>query len=338
MPEPELFKLESNAGVPKYKQIINSFLLSVEEGRIDMGEQLPSINFICKTYGVSRDTVLIAFNELKAKGIISSTPGKGYFLNSKATQFKKNIFLLYDEFNVFKEILYNAFVEELGDKATVDIYFHHFNKTIFKSLVDNNIGKYNSYIVMPAKFHDAYDILKQLPQEKVFVLDQTNEILERYYPAIYQNFEKDMFTALESGVDLLEKYQKIFLVYPGGKEPEGQKRGFLKFAEKYANKWQFQVLNTLDGRTINKHEVYIVPNDIDLVTLVKSAKEKAFVLGDDLGIISYNDTPLKEIVADGITTISTDFRAMGERLAQMVLAGSKDQIENKSELIRRESL
>jgi len=67
-------------------------------------------------------------------------------------------------------------------------------------------------------------------------------------------------------------------------------------------------------------------------------KVKNLKLGVDLGIISYNETPLKKVVENGITTISTDFDAMGRLLATMILDNNKSQIENKSNLIIRHSL
>lgn len=334
----KIFTVSTDSGVPKYKQLINSLYQSIENGDVQIGDQLPSINSICKEFKLSRDTVLVAFNELKARGVISSVPGKGYYLESNITQLKHKIFLLFEEFNVFKEILYNSFIESLKGLATVDIYFHHFNERVFKELIENNNGKYTSYIIMPAKFTDAYSVLKQLPQEKVFILDQTNVNLKKHYPAVYQNFEKDIFTALSSGFDLLKKYKKLFLVFPGGKEPAGQMKGFKKFSKKFAGEWEFEIIASLKEYSIQKSEAYIVPNDNDLVFLVKEANRKQFKIGEELGIISYNDTPLKEVVADGITTISTDFKEMGEILAEMVLGSKKDLIENKSCLIRRESL
>lgn len=333
-----IFQVSKESGMPKYKQLINSLFQAIENGDIGLGDRLPSINSICKEFKLSRDTVLVAFNELKAKGIVASVPGKGYYIESTATQFKKKIFLLFEEFNVFKEILYNSFIEHLGGAASVDIYFHHFNKKVFKELIDNNNGKYTSYVVMPAKFNDAYTVLQNLPQEKVIILDQTNATLKKHYPAVFQNFEKDVYKALTSGIDLLEKYKKLYMVFPGGKEPIGQMKGFQKFAKEHSGKWKFEVISTLEGHEINTSEVYIVPSDIDLVTLVKSAKEKDFKIGENFGIISYNDTPLKEVVADGITTISTDFKEMGRILADMVLHSQNQLIENKSQLIRRSSL
>ena len=62
-----------------------------------------------------------------------------------------------------------------------------------------------------------------------------------------------------------------------------------------------------------------------------------FGIGKDVGIISYNETVLKEVLADGITVISTDFRFMGERLADMLLKGEKVKVKNPFSMIRRKS-
>ena len=75
-----------------------------------------------------------------------------------------------------------------------------------------------------------------------------------------------------------------------------------------------------------------------MVEVIEKAMLQNLKLGSDFGIISYNETPLKKVVGNGITTISTDFQAMGKILAQMILQGKKEQIENKSRLIIRQSL
>jgi len=51
-----------------------------------------------------------------------------------------------------------------------------------------------------------------------------------------------------------------------------------------------------------------------------------------------NESVLKEGVAEGITTISTDFQLMGKTLAKMILDRSSSRIRNHSSLIRRMSL
>ena len=72
--------------------------------------------------------------------------------------------------------------------------------------------------------------------------------------------------------------------------------------------------------------------------MIEKSKLQNLILGVDFGIISYNETPLKKVVENGITTISTDFVEMGKILARMILNGKKEQIENKSTLIIRHSL
>jgi DNA-binding LacI/PurR family transcriptional regulator len=72
--------------------------------------------------------------------------------------------------------------------------------------------------------------------------------------------------------------------------------------------------------------------------MVKLAKEYKYKLGRKFGIVSFNDTMLKQVVAGGITTISTDFVEMGKTLADMVLNKRSGQIKNPSRLILRNSL
>ena len=75
-----------------------------------------------------------------------------------------------------------------------------------------------------------------------------------------------------------------------------------------------------------------------MIKVIKKIHENKMILAKDIGIISYNETLLKEIVEGGITTISTDFNAMGKTLATMVMNKEKTQVQNPSSLILRNSL
>ena len=61
-------------------------------------------------------------------------------------------------------------------------------------------------------------------------------------------------------------------------------------------------------------------------------------VGEQVGVISYNETPLKKIILNGITTISTDFQLMGEKAAELILKQSTDHIEAPFKLTLRASL
>ena len=72
--------------------------------------------------------------------------------------------------------------------------------------------------------------------------------------------------------------------------------------------------------------------------MVKIAKSYKYKLGKKFGIVSFNDTMLKEVVAGGITTVSTNFEEMGKTLAQMVIDRKGSKVRNPSKLIVRNSL
>jgi DNA-binding LacI/PurR family transcriptional regulator len=79
-------------------------------------------------------------------------------------------------------------------------------------------------------------------------------------------------------------------------------------------------------------------SDRNLVKIVKNAAAMNLKLGVDAGLVSFNDTMLKEVVGSGITTISTDFVQMGKELAEMVSRQSNIRLRNSSRLIIRQSL
>ena len=330
-----IISIQSNLGLPKYKQIILSIEKAIEDGKLVKGDRLPSVNKVCLAFSLSRDTVLLGYDELKKRGIIYAIPGKGYYVKSVEIAIKQKIFLLFDELNIFKEDIYNSFLKNIGKNVQVDIFFHHFNAQVFQKLINDGNGNYTKYIIMPTNLTDIVNLIKNLPVNDVIILDQTNPNL-RLYPAIYQNHEKDIFEGLLKAKSRLGKYRKLILIFPGFREPLGMKLGFEAFCSKYH--FDSEIITEFTNREISLGDLYIIPNDRDLVAVIENARNQNLKLGSDFGIISYNETPLKKVVANGISTISTHFEMMGKILAEMVIKGNNVQIENKSSLIMRNSL
>mgnify|MGYP000055945612 FL=1 len=327
--------IRENNGVPKYKQIITSIENGILNGTYKQGDKLPSINSVKVRFSMSRDTVLLAYSDLKFRGIIQGVPGKGYYIKNENISTSQKIFLLFDELNAFKEDLYNSFLKNLDKGVEVDIFFHHFNFDIFSKLVYDNIGIYNSYIIMPANLRRIDTILEKLPSNRVYILDQSHSELSEF-PAIYQNFKKDITKALSNCIHLLKKYKKLILLFQKEKQPTGMLNGFKDFCIR--ENFDYEIIDNIEDRTPIKKEVYLIPDDRNLIRIIKKINEQKLTLAKNVGIISYNDTLLKEIVEGGITTISTDFNKMGERLAKMVMKKETVKIENINNLILRNSL
>ncbi|WP_298493934.1 GntR family transcriptional regulator [uncultured Algibacter sp.] len=330
-----IVKIRKSSGTPKYKQIVASIEESIMSGALKKGDKLPSLNRIKDKHSLSRDTVLTAFNELKARGIIQSIVGKGYYVMSEDIAVNKKVFLLFDELNSFKEDLYNSFLTGMGENVQVDIFFHHFNYDVFSKLIHDNAGDYSHYVIMPANIKGTDNVISRLPKDKVYILDQMHPELKEY-PSVHQNFKKDIYQGLQEGLSLINNYNKIILLFSKKHQPKGILDGFKLFCT--SNNIQNEVIDTLVNRELVKGEIYIIPDDKSLIKVIKKIKENGLIIAKDIGIISYNDTLLKEIVADGITTISTDFNFMGKHLAQMILNNDFGQCENPTSLIIRKSL
>jgi DNA-binding transcriptional regulator YhcF (GntR family) len=332
----DYIKIDADSSVPKYRQIVNSFHEALEEKILKKDQKLPSINELSQKFQLSRDTVLTAFNDLQARGIIVPKHGKGFYISKENPSQQHKIFLLFDKLTSYKEDLYHAFKQELKRKGTFEIFFHNFNTKAFNTLIRESIGNYTAYVVMPIPSKTIAETLELIPKDKLYILDRGRKMYGQDYPSVCQSFRKDVYNGLVSGLKLLKKYDKLILMYSeDGHAPKDIKRGFIQFCNEY--KFDYKVTDKT-GREMRKGEAYLVLDDKKLVTLVKQAQEHGYRLGKDVGIISYNDTPLKSVVANGITVISTDFDAMGRNMASLILNKRKDHIENPGSLIIRASL
>ncbi|MEH7125459.1 PLP-dependent aminotransferase family protein [Bacillus sp. JJ1773] len=74
-----IFALEDHSS--KYKQIYERFKLLIEHGDLPANEQLPSIRQLADSLQVSRNTTLMAYDQLVAEGYIRGEGRKGYFVN-----------------------------------------------------------------------------------------------------------------------------------------------------------------------------------------------------------------------------------------------------------------
>ena len=83
----------------KVTQLADTLSQAISRKEFLEGDSLPSINQLSAHYGVSRDTVFKAFLDLRERGLIDSTPGKGYYVTSQVT----NVLLLLDQYTPFRQ-------------------------------------------------------------------------------------------------------------------------------------------------------------------------------------------------------------------------------------------
>src|SRR5690606_35954866 len=100
-------------------------------------------------------------------------------------------------------------------------------------------------------------------------LDHFHPELRGKYSSVAQNFETDTYEALVSGLNLIKKYQHIFMVQRDEKEPVERYYGLKTFCEQY--QFQHEYTSEVGDRKINKGDLFIVVKDQDLVDLLKQA-------------------------------------------------------------------
>lgn len=331
----ELIRIDTSLTTPVYKQIVQSIHRNIDLGILMKDDKLPSVNQISAEFSLARGSVFSAYNELRASGIIDSIPGKGYFVLSTETNLTKKIFLLFSTFTPYKETLFNALHDHLPKTCSLDIYFHHHSMKMFESLIREQAGYYNTFVIMPEVHDDTMEILSKLDPKRTFLLDVGFKEFNKNFPGVYQNFEKDIFSILVDAEPLVTKYKRLILLFPESVRTQGIISGFNKFSKKKVI--ATEVMNSFQPDAIKAGDAFIVIDDNHLVDIVKFAKEKNWQLGKDIGLISYNETNLKSIIANGITTITTDFAAMGKAMAEMIMSGKREVIENPFVLIDRHS-
>jgi DNA-binding transcriptional regulator YhcF (GntR family) len=332
--------VDEYSATPKYLQLSHSIIQAVEEGVLLKHDILPSINELSYVLEISRDTTEKGYRYLKKEGVILSIPGKGFYIDN--TEFKKKIriFLLFNKLSAHKKIIYDSFVEALGEDAVIDFYIYNNDFSVFKKLILNRRTGYSHYVIISHFVEggeDAYQIINEIPPEKLILLDKKVPGVAGTFSAVYENFEKDIYGALTEARELLSKYHTLKLIFPEKSYfPSEIINGFRRFCQQYA--FNYFVVSDLLNEPIKAGEVYINLMEDDLVVLIERIISSDLIMGKDVGIISYNETPLKKFLLNGITTISTDFKMMGTMAAEIIRSRTQQNHEAPFYLNLRPSL
>ncbi|MCO5240190.1 MAG: GntR family transcriptional regulator [Chitinophagaceae bacterium] len=328
------------SATPKYLQLTQSILNAIEAGKLKKDDLVPSINELSFELEISRDTAEKGYKHLKKKGVLGSVPGKGYYIINDDVKQTQHVMLLFNKLSAHKKIIYDGFVQTLGEHVAIDFYIYNNDFVLFKKLLGNAREGYTHYVIIPHFIEggeNAYKIINSIPKHKLILLDKKVPGVDGEYGAVYENFENDIYNVLEQALKQLAKYHTIKIIFPEKSYyPEEILKGFNRFCQEYA--FTHKVVHDISAEPIKSGEVYINVMEADLVTLIERLISMKYKIGKHIGVISYNETPLKKIILNGITTISTDFHQMGIKAAEMILSSSRGHTEVPFKLTQRASL
>lgn len=329
-------ELEDVALLSKHEQLVKGIINSIDDKILVHGSMLPSVNVMVRELGFARKTIVKAYRELKDRGIIESKNRLGYFVANEATDQTMKVALLLYAFHTFQEVFYNTFREAIGDKVQIDVFFHHNNYEVYENTLNNIADRYGMYVIAPIPHPGNKELLGKIPPNKLLTVDRYQK-MGGDYSFVAQRFKKPTYQAL---VDLLERIRDFeeFIIFfkKDADYPKGLLKAFQQFTEEY--KIRGTVLHRYIPGTVQKGTVYFTIGDIDLWELLKDCKKRGLVLGKDAGVLAHNDSPVKEIIFGGITTVSTDFSMMGKKAAEYVLNREVIKEIIPTTLLRRASL
>ena len=75
-----MFRVDAGSDVPIYRQLVQQVRRDVMLGRLQPGDQLPSVKDVVDALSVNPNTVVKAFSELEHQGMIVRRQGVGTFV------------------------------------------------------------------------------------------------------------------------------------------------------------------------------------------------------------------------------------------------------------------
>ncbi|WP_289037330.1 GntR family transcriptional regulator [uncultured Zobellia sp.] len=331
-----IINLKKIDNLSKHDQLVHGIIESINKGELVTGDKLPSINTMVNELGFARKTIVKAYGDLKGRGLVESKKLKGYFIVSEKTNVVLRIALLMYSFHRFQEEFYNAFRSELGKKFQIDVFFHHNNSDVFETIFSNIRAKYGMYVIAPIQTQPINTLLQTINPKKLLIVDRYLP-MGSDYSFIVQEFEKSTYTLLVKLLEPIKKYDKIVLFYRDDLDyPPGTLRAFQKFLKDY--NLPGAVAKTYKPKSVEKNCLYLFISDTYLWEVLMDCQQNNLSIGKDVGVLSFNDHIVKELVFGGLTTISINFKEMAIKAAKHIKLKDISQTVMHPSLTRRNSL
>ena len=198
------------------------------------------------------------------------------------------------------------------------------------------MGKYSKYIIMNFDHPRVKEICSKIDKNKLLIIDWDINMPEGA-SYIIQDFRLGLISALNEINGSLNKYKQITLLYPAYTyHPEVIIDMVRDFSQR--NNLIFKLDSNTTHLNPKSGELYISVSDRALARLLEHVVLNNMKIGVFFCIISYNETPMKKYIQNGISVISTDFKEMGIHAADFVNSGVHKEIIIPTKLIKRNSI
>lgn len=315
-------KINHTSQTPLYKQIITGVKEQIDENLLKDGDPLPSMNQLSESLAVSKETIKTAYTILRSEDYIDAAHGKGFFVKRREKRTRK-VLILFDILNTYKKVLFDSFSDTLNDDTEYTIRLFNQDIDLFEKFILENIGAFDYYVITPhlpinpATQKRVIQVLKKIPNRQLVLLDRHLTDLPGNYISVYQDFENDVYDGLTQAIDVIRQYDKLN-IYTMKRSLYGQlmEKGINRFCKAYKISHAFFHQDT--PIQMKAGEAYFLLSgqlDNELIHFMRAAKTQKLKVGKDIGIFSINESPINEVILNGLSVLSTDFIQMGQTAA-----------------------
>ncbi|OHX64554.1 GntR family transcriptional regulator [Flammeovirga pacifica] len=326
-----IYQEEGKKNAPKYLQLSNTFKTLIKLGVLKADDRMPSFTELVIELDLSKDTVEKAYNILKEENYIISIRGKGTFVNSGPALGKAKVLLVFNKISPSKKKLYESFSQTSEGKIEHDLLLHNGSLSHLKKIIQEQRNNYHYFAIIPI-FNNVSDqevekVLTELPSDKLLLLGKAENNFNKEIHSVYEDFAEDLFDTLQQNIKPIIHFDQLHLVIAkeSSRTLQDVWSGFVRFCLHF--NLPYTVTSNFEVGNIVSNTLYIVTDDQDLANIVKDSKKNNYQLGKDVGLISYNDSPLKEIIGDGITIISSSFSDMGKIAALQIINNELESVK-----------
>ena len=203
---------------------------------------------------------------------------------------------------------------------------------------------YDYYVISPhfpldeKSQHQALKLISRVPNRKLIMVDHWMQDYSGNYGAVYQDFENDIYDGLKQGLYKLKTVSLLNIITLSSSLYGAiVSRGVERFCTE--NGIAFKFMESAPEE-INPNEAFLILSsqlESGLAALARKIKARNLEVGKDVFIISYNEFDLCEVVMNGLTTVSTDFKQMGQAVAELILNRTISKVHCDFTMTRRAS-
>src|SRR5690606_4350444 len=118
------------------------------------------------------------------------------------------------------KIIYDAIMQSLPEQGVIDLHIYNNNNNSFRHLLKNKKNCYTHHIIIPpannSDWETASIINEYLEGQELIILGEKVEGIDVPHSCVYEDYENDIYAAMESVRHLLQHYHAMNIVLPEG--------------------------------------------------------------------------------------------------------------------------